>query len=453
MSKKLIPLLIIAVLLIGVIPATAQDPVTIVWYVGLGTGSNPEHQEPQESVVAAFNETHDNIELQINVVLNDVAYDTLATLIASDQAPDIVGPVGFAGSWAFAGSWLDLDPLVEASGIDMTQFWPEAQIAFNRTEDAGLIGLPFAVFPNYIYFNRDLFDEAGLEYPPQEFGAPYVLDGEELEWNFDTMRQIGMYLTVDSNGNDATSDAFDPEAIEQFGFEFQWMNAMGIGSVFGAGSVTDADGNAVIPSQWGEGFNWWYNAMHTDHFMPNESYRGSDLLAAGNPFSSGRVAMASSHLWYTCCIDADTVPNWDIAVVPAYDGKNTSLLHADTYRIMNTTEHPEEAFEVLMYMLTDASSELLQAYGAFPSNPAAQEPFVDGLNERFPQGVNWQVAIDSLGYPDVPSHEQNMPNWNKAFEAWDSFNTLLTSDPGLDVNAELASLLENLQAIYDEVSE
>jgi hypothetical protein len=31
-----------------------------------------------------------------------------------------------------------------------------------------------------IYYNRELFDEAGLNYPPQEFGALYVWnDGTE----------------------------------------------------------------------------------------------------------------------------------------------------------------------------------------------------------------------------------------------------------------------------------
>ena len=46
--------------------------------------------------------------------------------------------------------------------------------------------------------------------------------------------------------------------------------------------------------------------------------------ATGNPFQSGNVAMALSHLWYTCCATAQDEegnfvddPNWDIAAVPA----------------------------------------------------------------------------------------------------------------------------------------
>ena len=58
-------------------------PVEIRWFVGLGTGQQPEQLEAQEAVVAAFNENHDDIELVLEVVNNDVASDTLSTEIAA----------------------------------------------------------------------------------------------------------------------------------------------------------------------------------------------------------------------------------------------------------------------------------------------------------------------------------------------------------------------------------
>ena len=41
----------------------------------------------------------------------------------------------------------------------------------------------------------------------------------------------------------------------------------------------------------------------------------------------------------------------DIAVLPSPDGKMTSKLHADTIGIMATTAHPDEAFEVVNFLL------------------------------------------------------------------------------------------------------
>src|SRR5215216_2629742 len=129
MRKKLIVFVVLALVLLSMSAmVSAQEPVTITWFVGLGTGTNPEQQDAQNQVVADFNASHPDINLVINVASgNTDAYNALATLIASGNAPDIVGPVGFAGANAFAGQWLDLQPLIDAAGYDMTAF-PESLV-------------------------------------------------------------------------------------------------------------------------------------------------------------------------------------------------------------------------------------------------------------------------------------------------------------------------------------
>lgn len=217
MSKKFFRLMLTLAffsLTLGALPISAQSPVTITWFVGLGTGGQPEQIEAQNAVVAAFNASQSDIVLEVIYADNNVAPDTLSTLIASGDAPDIVGPVGNTGSNRFEGSFLDLEPLVESTGYDLSQY-PEASVDFYRTDD-GLIGLPFATFPSFIWFRMPLFDEAGLNYPPQEYGAPYIMpDGSEVEWNWETLREIGKILTVDASGNDATMDGFNGDNIVQ----------------------------------------------------------------------------------------------------------------------------------------------------------------------------------------------------------------------------------------------
>ncbi|MBN1201561.1 MAG: sugar ABC transporter substrate-binding protein, partial [Anaerolineae bacterium] len=58
---------------------------------------------------------------------------------------------------------------------------------------------------------------------------------------------------------------------------------------------------------------------------------------------------------------------------------------------------------------------------------------------------------DSLNYPDNPSHESWMPNFNKAEDLLQNFVTLYGGTPGLDMDAELDKLVEDLQAVFDEV--
>jgi multiple sugar transport system substrate-binding protein len=430
--------------------APATEKVQIRWFVGLGTGTDPEQMPQEEALVEEFNASQDAIELIVEFVPNNQAPDQLKTQVAAGDPPDIVGPVGQSGVNEFTGLFLDLEPYLDAMGYDFSDFDDDSINAY-RLEGEGLLGLPFAVFPSMIFYNRDLFDEAGLEYPPHVYGETYA-DGDL--WTVEKMEELAMLLTVDAEGNDATSPDFDPETIVQFGYHTQWTDPRGhAAALFGADDVIDADGNAYLSDLWRQAFTWYYEGMHVKHFMPNTSYQNSDLLAAGNPFDSGNVAMAHCHLWYTCC--NGSVPNWDMAVVPSYNdaGDVTVKLHADTFRIFAATEHPEEAVEVLLWLTGDAAGELLQIYGGMPGRASQQEAFFTGMDEQFPQGVDWDVAVQGLAYPDVPNHEGNLPNYAKAYDRIGAFQTLYETDATLDIDAEMDSLVEDLQAIFDEVAE
>ncbi|MEX2162040.1 MAG: extracellular solute-binding protein [Anaerolineales bacterium] len=449
-SQILLGLLVVGSLLLAACGAAAtptpSGPVTIRWFVGLGTGQQPEQLEAQEAVVAEFNASHDDIELVLEVVNNDVASDTLSTEIAAGNAPDIVGPVGVAGSNLFTGLFLDLQPLIDSTNYDLSDYDP-ATVEFYRDPSGALTGLPFGVYPSFIYYNTTLFDEAGLNYPPHAVGEPYVMpDGTEVEWNYDTIREIGMLLTVDANGADATSPDFDPANIVQFGWHTQWTDPRGEATQFGAGNFVDADGNAVVPDQWADYYHWAYEGIWTDHFIPNDTYLNSDLLVQGNTFGSGHVAMVALHLWCHGCYSGT---DFNLAVMPANNGVTTAKLHADTFKIMASTQHPEQAFTVLSYLLDEAANDLLLVYGAMPARFSLQGDYFTTLDAAHAQGVDWDVAVAMLGYPDNPNHEANMPNFARAVERYNEFQSLYRGTEGVDIDAELARLVADLQAIFD----
>lgn len=433
----------------------AGDRVVVEWFVGLGAGGQAPQIDVQNQVVEEFNASQDEIELQIQIVDNLVAYDTLNTLIASGDAPDIIGPVGANGYNSYPDNMLDLKPLIESSGYDLSQY-PQSAIDFYTLEDGSLPGLPFAVFPAMIFYNTALFDEAGLNYPPHEVGEPYVMpDGTELPWNFDTLREVAMLLTVDANGNDATSPDFDPENIVQFGYYDQWIQELrALCNPFGAASLIDEEGNAVWPESYQTCVDWTFNAIWTDHFYPNAAQAASELLATPNAFGSGNIAMAQTHLWFTCCVTEDAGSpiwdSWDLAVIPTNaDGVTTSKLHADTFRILNTTENPEEAFTVLTYLLGEAAPELTTIYGALPIREADQAEFYATKDELFPQGVDWSIVSKMLEYPDVPSHENFLPSYQESVVRMQTLYNLINNDGTIDLAAEVEAFVPDMQAIFD----
>ncbi|WP_112136181.1 ABC transporter substrate-binding protein [Glycomyces dulcitolivorans] len=431
--------------------SSASDKVEIRWFVGMGAGSDAPTIPAQELIVEEFNASQDDIELVLEIVDADQAPNILSTQIATGDAPDIVGPMGIRGRSTFPGAWLDLTPYIEENDYDLTDFDP-ALVDFYRIEEEGQIGLPFAVFPSFMYVNLDLFDEAGLPYPPQEYGAPYIdAEGVEHVWDIATMTELAKQLTVDAEGNDATSADFDPANIVQFGFGNVFADIRAQSTLFGAGSLVDAEGNAQIPPAWAEAQQWYYDGMWTEHFIPNGPYGDSDMLNAGSWFESGNLAMGYTHLWYATCCMAGFEGTWDTAAAPSYDGTTTAKLHADTFSITKDTAHPDEAFDVLTYLIGDAAESLTQTYGGMPARISLQDGYFDrvGAANFEGQDINWDVAVNGMSYVDNPSHEGGMPNFLESEAVLAEYATKFNQEEGLDIPTELANLQAELQAVFD----
>lgn len=435
-------------------PSASESKVKVRWFVGLGAGSDEGTFEPQQEVVDQFNASQDKIELVLEIVDNDVAYDTLATQIAAGNAPDIVGPVGIRGRDSFKGAWLDLQPMIDKDSYDLSDFDP-ALVEFYQVKEEGQLGIPFGIFPSFVIFNKDLFDEAGLPYPPGEYGKPYVYeDGSEKEWNMDTLRELSMVLTVDANGNDALSPDFDSENIVQFGWMNQFTDPRGIGTFFGAGSLSDDSGNAQIPENWAKAWEWTYKGYWEDFFIPNGPYGGADFLQGpGGPFSSGNLAMVHLHMWYVApWALGDVSFDWDLAATPSYNGVVTSKMHADTFGILKGSKNPDVAFEVLTYMLSpEVAPVLLNIYGGMPARLSLQEDYLAQYGEtNFPgKEINWDVVVDSMAYADNPNHESYMPSFLESTDRYNEFWDYLANTPGADFAAEVEKLKADLQKIFD----
>ncbi len=444
--------------LVAITPApitTAAGPnggVVVRWFIGIGSGGKPEQVAAEQKFAADFNAAQKAVYLSVEIYDNSVAANQLQIQIAAGNPPDIIGPVGVEGLNIFRDNLLDLAPLIASHNFDMTKFDPALSDYFAIGKDGATIGVPYATYPSFIYYNKKLFDEANLPYPPAKVGDTY--DGKP--WDMEAVRQLGMKLTVDKNGNDATSADFDPENIVQWGFDMQWADDRSDteATIFGSSSVVSADGKtAEISEQFKTGLKWFNDGVWKDHFIPTYPQIQSDLLGKGNAFQSGNLAMADTHSWYTCCINpappAKSSFTWGVAATPAYNGVTTAKVHADTFSILNTTKNPDEAFDALAAMV--ASPELLTNYGAFPADPALQQSAFDAIQKNYPESkIDFTVMQDALGYVDKPSHQAWMPDYQKSRQALKAVYNKYRTTEGLDIDAELATLKTTLQGIFDD---
>jgi multiple sugar transport system substrate-binding protein len=454
-----------------VAPQSVAPGVKVVrWFCCLGAGDDPTQVKVEKKVIDDFNASHTDIQIAGEFVLYAQAYDTLATEIAGGNPPDIIGPVGFGGANAFAGHWLDLQPLIDSTGFDTTQFESSA-VDYFKVGDAQE-GLPFAIYPSELYYQRDAFAEIGINEPPHKYGQNYVAvgpaaaalgvsEGAEVPWDYSTARTLAMLLTVDSNNNDATQPGFDPSNIQQYGFEPQRDDLRGLGAFWGPGSLVASDGSAQIPEPWSAAWKWYYDGMWKDHFIVDGS-RYNDQVSwnpDGVPFCNGKVAMAENFIWSTYCLSS-AGDNWDIAAVPANNGVQTAAFNADTFRIWKDTANPDAAFTVLQYMLGPAAADLTTAYGAMPAKEGLRDDFFKQLEDSFgplQKPIDWQVAVDGIEHADVPNFESPLPvnksgenTYNESVSAINTYATRWDTTAGLDIDQQIQQMQQDLQAIWNK---
>jgi len=208
------------------------------------------------------------------------------------------------GQFCASGALQDLNPYIEQSGFDVSQFPPsvEAYTSFAGSRCA----FPFLTDAQGLYYNTDLFKKAGIA------DAPKTLT--ELEAD-------AKKLTVFNSDGSIKVAGFVPWWGH---YEFSVAN---LGNLFGAKWYND-DGTATVVDSdpaWKAMFQWQHDFI-ANVFGAGDFQTGSDKLqrfvaGSGDEFSSaqdfetGRVAMNFDGEWRTAFI-ADEAPDLPYATAP-----------------------------------------------------------------------------------------------------------------------------------------
>ncbi|MGD0017744.1 MAG: hypothetical protein ABSD62_00670 [Candidatus Limnocylindrales bacterium] len=440
-------------------PAATPARATVVrWFVGLGKGNDAAQVDAEKAFVKAYNASQARIYINLEIVPTATAYDTLKAEIADGAAPDIVGPVGVRSRNGFSGAFLDLTDEIAKNGYDMTRY-PSALIDFLKQGKEGQIGLPYLISPGFIFYNKDIFTKANLPALPKKAGDQW----NRKDWTWDTLATIAAQLTVDKKGKKSTDAGFDPANIAQYGIDFQWADGRRMASCFASGSFLGADGNATIPDGWKAAWTWYYNALWKTHIAPPTKVVNSPLMGNGSTVASGNLAMAASWPWAIVTygsLDKNghstaKFASWDIAVMPAYGGRTSSPLDADTFVITKGSEHPDEAFQAMVAIMGDKTLQV--SYGGMPAATADQQAWFDAFDKYlakiFPGNtVSWSVLQEMENYPADPSPEADLPNFQKVINLTAAFYAKMQSSSGLNLANEMTNLQAAIGKAFEQAS-
>jgi len=267
------------------------------------------------------------IEVEIELTPWAQYWTRLDAAAGADDLPDVFWMNTFMPRYAEAGVLRPLTDLIARDGVDMTQ-WTQGVVEL-YTRNGEIWGLPVGHDVVNVYYNREIFESYGVDTPqPGWTWADMVAIGEELR---DAIAAAG--------GNEyALVMELDPQP-SHFNFVVQNGGYILHEETFRPGfdlpATVQAYQNVV-------------DLMYTG-VMPSFAIL-SDTIGI-DIFSAQRAAMIYAGSWRASVIDdLSFAPNIGIIEQPSKAANNHSVLGGMAFTMNATTEHVEEAWELIQFL-------------------------------------------------------------------------------------------------------
>lgn len=331
-------------------PTGPQEPVELeLW--GAWTGRE---LEQFNQIFDGFTEQNPNITVRSRGGVGD---QKIIQAINAGEPPDVVlsFTLDNVGQFCSSGAWQDLTPFMERDDFDLSQF-PDAALQY--TSFAGSqCALPFLTDAYGLYYNVDMFEEAGISEPPRTLSeladvakqlTVFGPDGSieragivmSLGYYETTVLTMGTMFDAQWYSEDGTESAIDDHPAWTALFEWQ---------------------REFIADVYGDG-DFQTGAERLERFVAGQG----DEFSSANDFQAGRVAMNLDGEWRTAFI-ADEVPDLNYATAPfpvpddRVDAYGMGQIGGTIIGMPRGSPHPEEAWLLLQYMATNTDTLVYMA--------------------------------------------------------------------------------------------
>lgn len=338
------------------------------------------NQEPGMSAIArAFEEKNPGVEIKVQVTGWDEYWTKLEAAATGGSLPDIF--------WMHSTRFYDYannNILLEVGDTigDGYKNFPEDLVKLYEFN-----GKNYAVPKDFdtigMFYNKALFDKAGVPYP----------DGT---WNWEKFLDTAKKLTKDGvYGVAAPMDA-------QQGY---WNSIYQNG-----GNVIDGKKSGYDLKASQEGLQWWLDLSMKEKVSPTQAqFSETDAYAM---FMSGKVAMVSLGSWMVPGIEQNKEFAKNVGVTYLPKGKvNASIYNGLGYSAAASTKYPEEVKAFLKFTATEEANLLQAKYAsAIPAYNGTQQGWVDHNKD-----MDLKIFVDQLKYGVIFPNSKTAPQW-RAYE-------------------------------------
>lgn len=376
----------------------------------------------EQKVIADFKTTHPNIKVEVQEIPFGDVFQQMVLRVQEGTPPDVWtgAPAIYIPVFAEMGGLTPLDDSISLAlrAEYFDSIWPMV------TYKGKIYGVPSAFSTKALYWNKDLFAQAGIESPPTTWDELYA-DAKAI-----TEKTDAWGIGLDGMGVLSTSDQF---------LNYLYQNG---------GRVVDGDGNVTINDE--KGVDTLTFLVSLKDFAPNpiENAREKTLATL---FREGKIAMYVGGPWRRHGFLTKEGLNFGVATLPAgHYGSSACVLVADAVFVMKGTGHEDAATEFALFY-TNFQNQLIRDTGiglgkeVNPTDPTALTPMrkIEVQLPFFQQEPTWKPFIDMIprGVPQpmLMSYPDFQDAINKAIQK--AFLGQATPKEALDEVAAVVSTL------------
>jgi multiple sugar transport system substrate-binding protein len=377
---------------------------------------DPQEIANQQAIVDAFHAANPKITVKVDVSDWDPYWDKLQTSLAGGAAPDVFAMDGpLFPDYQSRDVLLDLKPFVDRDHYDLTQLADQAVEDF-KTPD-GQFGLPRDLNVVALYYNKKMFDAAGIPYPDET-------------WDWNKLVDVAKQLTIRDGSGTTTQWGFTTETtdMENYWSELVWQNGGDIISADHKKSLVGSD-EAAAALQFLQDLIWKHKVM------PDASI--TDAL--GDAFEQGQAAMEANGSWLVATDEAAGL-DFGIAPLPKGSAGQATSINPTGAVVYKGTKNPDAAWEFVKYLASPAAqTKIMELKASMPANKSVLTgPFATSFDGA-------KVFADAIAYAHLKPSFKGYNDWTIALQ--NELDTNVYTNPNKTAKQAVTDVLPDLDAI------
>ncbi len=364
--KKLVSLLLVLMMALSLTAVSFAEEITITYATFSASGAQ---EETLAQMVKIFESKNPGIKVDVQLTGYDNYFTKLATTIGGGNPPDV-----FEMNMENYLSYMLRDACADLTGMIDPSLYSEGTLAA-VSSDGKLYAVPMSFSTCVMFYNKALFDQAGIDYPTDE-------------WTWTDVQSAAEQIKA---LDDDIWGFYQPITYNEFYKSIIGNNGSLLSDDYSTFTVNTDENVAVLDAMVSR-------VRGEDRVMPTQE----DMAGRGDwdLFTEGKLGMLITGIWGFQTFEEKCDFDWDIVVEPGYENKST-FFFANVNCVSPSSEQQEAAAAFAQAMGSDPDIVQLRLDTSWELPTIADQDKLTQYLEITPPD-NREAVFDSMDYAATP---------------------------------------------------